>query len=138
MRRGFERTMQVLLWGVGVTIVWAALALTGWGRQRSPLGAGPGYLDAVTPLTYVAGALLVSVSSTLLVQTAASARKRRTRRQRTRPAARPAQPPHTAVRIDPVSPQVARGRTGSDLPANPPVAGGDGPSTNGQRDGSRA
>lgn len=108
MRRNFERTMQVLLWGVGVTIVWAALALTGWGGRRSPLGAGPGYLDAIAPLTYVAGALLVSISATLLIQAAAAAWKQRGEAHETPPAV----------------PRITPGRTWGDLPAHPPVANG--------------
>jgi hypothetical protein len=51
MRRVVERAMQVLLWGLGVAIVWGVVALTSWGAARSPIGAGPGYLDPVRPLT---------------------------------------------------------------------------------------
>lgn len=93
MRRAFERTMQMLLWGVGVTIVWAAIAVTEWGRQRSALGAGPGDRDAVAPLSYVLGALLVSISATLLIQMAASRWKRRWRPTQTQPVVQPGKPP---------------------------------------------
>jgi hypothetical protein len=123
VRRGFERAMQVLLWGVGVTIVWAAMALTGWGRQRSPLGAGPGYLDAVAPLTYVAGALLVSVSATLLIQMAAAARKRRVESPRIPPTVTTDGPPTPFRPLDPMAESIARGRSWADLPAVPPMAG---------------
>ncbi len=126
MRRAFERTLQVLLWGLGVTIVWAVVALTSWGAAQSPIGAGPGYVDRIRPLTFVGGAIVVCVSGTLLVQTAVASLRRGRPSQRQGAASRVVSARTTAalasvqVTASAVG-VIERGRTWQDLPAEPPA-----------------
>lgn len=116
MKRTFDRTLQVLVWGLLATIVWALVAMTPWAAARSVLGAGPGYANALEPLAYSAGALLVAISGTLLIQRAhAAVRQRRT------PSTTPPADRHVAAPRRHLSQPIPTGRTMADLPPRPPV-----------------
>lgn len=70
MRRRIDRALTVAGLFVAVLWAWSLAARTGWAAGRDALAAGPGYLDALTPLLDIAGATLVTVTSLGLIRRA--------------------------------------------------------------------
>jgi hypothetical protein len=113
VKRVFDRTVQVLVWGVALAVAWGLVGKTAWAATRSLLDAGPGYVNALEPLGFFLGTLLVAVPGTLLVQRTHSALKARSASMR-EGAATTMEVTATATRR-----RILTGRTLADLPQEP-------------------
>lgn len=65
-----RRLVVILLFAVGVLVVWSWIGRTPWALTVDPLDATEQFTDAVAPLRKVVGALLVTVPAVLLIRSA--------------------------------------------------------------------
>jgi hypothetical protein len=68
--RTVKRILVVLILGLVVFAVWAAISKTPWAGTVDPLTAGSNFTHPIEPLRELAGALLVAVPSVLLIRSA--------------------------------------------------------------------
>ncbi len=63
-----RRTVTILIFALGVVLVWAVIARTPWAGTVDPLSAGKAYSHPVEPIRDIAGALLVAIPTVLLIR----------------------------------------------------------------------
>ena len=63
-----QRTLIILVFALGVLLVWALTSRTPWAGTVDVLTAGEAYTHPIEPLRDIAGALLVAIPAVLLIR----------------------------------------------------------------------
>lgn len=63
-----RRTLTILIFALGVLLVWALISRTPWAGSVDVLTAGSAYTHPIEPIRDIAGALLVAIPAVLLIR----------------------------------------------------------------------